>query len=100
MYWAPQGSGLKIPVFPGGYLVGGVLLINLISAHIKRFGMKRDKAGIWLVHVGLIMLLIGQLATDVLSKESAMQLFEGETKNYSEDFRGNELVIIDQSNPD
>ncbi len=100
VYWSPQGSGLKIPVFPGGYLVGGVLLINLVSAHIKRFGVKRDKAGIWLVHFGLILLLIGQLATDVLSKESAMQLFEGETKNYSEDFRGNELVIIDQSNPD
>jgi len=29
-----------------------------------------------------------------------MQLFEGETKNYSEDFRGNELVIIDRSNAD
>jgi hypothetical protein len=100
VFWSPQGSGLKIPVFPGGYLVGGVLLINLISAHVKRFVVKRDKAGIWLVHVGLILLLVGQLATDVLSRESAMQLFEGETKNYSEDFRGNELVIIDQTRPD
>jgi hypothetical protein len=97
VFWSPPGTGLKIPVFPGGYLVGGFLLINLISAHYKRFGFRRDKAGIVMVHLGLILLLIGQLATDMLSKESSMQLFEGESKNYSEDFRGNELVILDQS---
>ncbi len=99
VFWSPQGSGLKIPVLPGGYLVGGVLLINLIASHLRRFSFTRRKAGIWLVHLGLIVLLLGQLLTDALSKESAMQLFEGETKNYSEDFRGNELVIIDQSDP-
>lgn len=99
VFWTPAGSGLKIPVLPGGYLVGGVLLINLIAAHLRRFAFSRKKAGIWLVHVGLIVLLVGQLLTDALSRESAMQLFEGETKNYSEDFRGNELAIIDQTDP-
>ena len=99
VFWSPTGSGLKIPVLPGGYLVGGVLLINLIAAHIRRFSLSRKKAGILLVHAGLIVLLVGQLLTDALSRESAMQLFEGETKNYSEDFRGNELVILDQTDP-
>ena len=28
---------VPIPVFPGGYLIGGLLLINLIAAHVYRF---------------------------------------------------------------
>jgi ResB-like family len=40
------------------------------------------------------------LLTDAFSTESAMRLAEGESKNYSEDFRDNELVVIDKSNPE
>ena len=46
--------GSKLPVFPGGYLIGGVLLINLIASHFKRFAFTANKAGIWMVHAGLI----------------------------------------------
>ena len=31
IYWGPKGASWKIPVFPGGYLIGGVLLINLVA---------------------------------------------------------------------
>lgn len=99
IWWSPGGTGLKIPVFPGGYLVGGVLLINLLAAHIKRFGFARHKAGIFLVHLGLILLLVGQLLTDLLSVESSMRLTEGQTKNYSESQRHSELVITDITDP-
>ncbi len=88
-----------IPVFPGGYLLGGLLVVSLIAAHFTRFKFTRKKTGIFLTHVGLILLLIGQLFTDVLSTESAMRLAEGETKNYSQDFHANELVIVDTSDP-
>jgi hypothetical protein len=47
----------------------------------------------------MVLLLLGQLFTDVLSVESGMRLSEGETKNYSEDFHANELVVIDTSDP-
>lgn len=97
VFWGPKGAGWKMPVFPGGYLVGGLLLINLVTAFFTRFRLERSKAGILLVHFGLILLLVGQLLTDVLSRESAMQLFEGEAKNYSEDFRATELAVIDKS---
>lgn len=99
VHWGPPGSSWKIPVFPGGYLIGGLLLINLVGMILTRFKLSRQKAGIWLIHVGLILLLVGQLMTDMLSRESAMQLFEGESKNYSEDFRATELVLIDKSDP-
>ena len=48
IYWGPAGASWKIPVFPGGYLVGGVLLINLVTAHFTRFKLTRKKIGIWI----------------------------------------------------
>lgn len=95
IFWGPKDAGWKIPVLPGGYLVGGVLLINLLAAHLTRFHLSRDKAGIWMVHAGLILLLVGQLGTDMLSRESFLHLREGETKNYSESERQAELAVID-----
>ena len=100
VYWGPAGASWRIPVFPGGYLVGGVLLINLVASHIKRFKFTREKAGIWMVHSGLILLLLGQLMTDLLSRESMLHLREGEAKNYSEAGRQSELAIIDTTEPD
>jgi ResB-like family len=89
----------RFPVFPGGYLIGTVLLINLVVAHLKRFQSTKKKIGIHLIHGGVVLLLLGQLLTDAFSSESAMRLAEGESKNYSQDFRANELVVIDTSNP-
>src|SRR6266566_2072409 len=37
IFWSPPGTNWKIPVLPGGYLLGGALLINLIAAHAARF---------------------------------------------------------------
>lgn len=88
-----------IPVFPGGYLLGTVLLVNLIAAHIRRFKWSGKKAGIFMVHAGLIILLLGQLATELFSVESSMRITEGESVNYSQSFRENELVVIDTSSP-
>jgi hypothetical protein len=99
VFWQPAGASFKIPVMPGGYLVGGFLLLNLIAAFFTRYSFTRRHSGIVMVHFGLVLLLVGQLLTDMLSVESSMQLGEGETKNYSEDFRANELYIIDSSDP-
>src|SRR5216684_5562643 len=32
IFWGPKGASWKIPVYPGGYLIGGVLALNLITA--------------------------------------------------------------------
>jgi hypothetical protein len=100
VFWAPGGGQLRIPVFPGGYLIGGLMLINLVAVGTTRLRPVGKKFGLLLVHSGLVLLLLGQFFTDVLSVESAMRLSEGETKNYSEDFRANELVVIDTSDAD
>src|ERR1043166_9657001 len=99
IWGGPHGASWHIPVFPGGYLIGGVLLVNLLAAHARRFKFSKKKIGILVIHAGLILLLVGQLATDLLSNESSMRLEEGESKNYSESGRTSELVFIDESNP-
>ena len=99
---APLGQHLnwiRIPM-PGGYLLGGMLLINLLAAHFTRFKMSWMKCGIFLIHSGLILLLISELMTDILAVESQMPVDEGCTSNYSQGFRENELVFIDRSHPE
>lgn len=94
IWWEPAGAGFKVPVFPAGYLIGGVLLLNLIAAHLKRFKLTWKKAGINITHAGIILLLAGQLATDMLSRETQVHFSEGETKNYAESSGRNELVFL------
>ena len=88
---------LPLPVFPGGYLIGGFLLVNLIAAHLYRFSLTWKKAGIQLTHAGLILLLVGELLTGLWQDDFSMRLTQGEPRNYSESFRENELALIDTS---
>ncbi len=85
----------SLPVFPGGYLIGGLLLANLIASHFYRFKFAWRKTGILLAHFGLILLLVGELLSGLWQRDYAMRLSEGETKNYAESFRDTELAIID-----
>jgi hypothetical protein len=92
--WWPLG-GWGIPVFPGGHLLGGVLLLNLLAAQVRRFRWAWSQIGIQLTHAGLVVLLGGIFFTDLLSVESYMRLAPGETKNYSEDARAMEIVLVE-----
>jgi len=97
--WSPHDPGwkwLQIPL-PGGYLLGVLLLANLIAAHTTRFKPTWRKSGIFLTHLGVILLLLGQLATDMFSRESRMSFAEGEARNYSEDFQKTELVFLGET---
>ena len=93
------GTEIPVPVFPGGYFLGGLLLINLVAAHVYRFKLEGRKAGILLTHTGLILLLVGELLSGLLQQESQLRLDVGEVKNYSESYRLDELVILDTTDP-
>ena len=101
LFFTLPGTELRIPWFPGGYIVGTLLLVNLVAAHIARFKLSWKKAGILLLHSGLILLLVGQLFADIfIDLESQMRLDQGQTKNYSESLYHDELAIIDTSEAD
>jgi ResB-like family len=99
VYWSPPGARWKIPILPGGYLLGTVLLVNLIAAHAVRFQLTRKKLGIILLHFGVILLLIGQLLTGLFARETQMRIDEGQTLGYSESPREVELAVIDVTDP-
>jgi hypothetical protein len=92
--------GFPIPVFPGGYFLGGLLLLNLLASHVYRFRFSLKKSGILLTHAGLILLLVGELLTSLWQQEYQLRLDQGQTRNYSESYRFNELAVIDATNPD
>ena len=79
--------------------MGGLLILNLSAAYLTRFQWSFRKMGIQFIHLGVIMLLIGQLATQALQEESRMQINKGESKDYIERFHGVELVFSDVTDP-
>jgi len=87
--------GHHVPLLlPGGYLIGTLLLVNLVATHIYRFEFSTKKLGIQFAHAGIIVLLVGQLSTDMLSRELQMHFTEGETRNYSDSATDYELIFL------
>ncbi len=99
VWWTPEGSKLRVPVFPGGGLVGTVLLLNLLFAQFLKLERSRRKAGIWIAHLGLALLFIGEFSTALFQVESQMPIEVGQTRDYSEDIRLVELAVSDTTHP-
>ena len=94
-YPIEASSTLRIPL-PGGFLIGALLIVNLVFAHFRHFKATAAKIGISMIHAGLILLLIGGFITAVYQEESAMVIPEGETRNYSEAFREYEFALVEK----
>jgi hypothetical protein len=92
-------STLSIPVFPGGALVGAVLMVNLAAAQIRRLELSWKKSGLWIVHVGLILLFVGEFITGVYQVDTRLVFEEGQTTNFVESSREHELALIDVTDP-
>lgn len=99
VWWGPEGSTWIIPVFPGGTLVGLVLTLNLLASTVKRLQFSWSKAGLWLVHLGLILLVSGEFVSAAMQVDDRMAIEQGQTVNYSESSRLMELAIVDVTDP-
>jgi hypothetical protein len=99
VWWSPDWSPVQIPIFPGGGLVGAVLLANLLFAQFLKLERSRRKAGLWLAHLGLALLFVGEFSTALFQVESQMPIEVGATRDYSEDSRRMELAVIDATDP-
>jgi hypothetical protein len=161
----PRGSSLHSTMgdawfpFPGGWLIGGVMLVNLVSAHAFRFkitgkgqklwigvgvtalgiiaafwavisvfdvdGTQREmssyfrillqlaqgggaaiilmvgcsllfkkRAGIVVLHLGIILLMISELLTGAYSVEANLRLTVGQSLNYADEYHVAELAFV------
>jgi ABC-type transport system involved in cytochrome c biogenesis permease subunit len=85
--------------FPAGKLLGGLMLVNLLAAHLTRFRISWKRSGILLLHSGLVLLFVGEFVTREFAVEQRMTIPEGQTVNYTEETRKNELAFVDKSDP-
>ncbi len=96
VFWdiIPGEKKFSLPI-PGGTLLGILLIINLLAAHTARFSLKWSKAGMIVIHAGILLMLLGEILTGLLGREAQMPINEGQTLNYSVFQREVELVIIE-----
>ncbi len=89
----PGGKTFPIPI-PGGTLLGILLIANLLAAHGARFKLSWNKAGMIVIHSGILLMLLGEIFSSLLGREAQMAVNEGEISNYSTFPRETELVVI------
>jgi hypothetical protein len=93
--WASIGS-FRFPYLPGGFLLGGLLLINLVAVLSTRMKWVWKNSGLILIHLGLIALLGGGAVNTILTTESQMAIKESKSMAYSLHRRSVELALIDE----
>jgi hypothetical protein len=99
VWWQVPGTSWSLAIFPGGASVGLVLMVNLAAAQGQRLERSWKKAGIWIVHGGLILLFVGEFVTGVFQVETQLAIEEGQTVNYVENTRQQELAVTDVTDP-
>ena len=94
-----RAGPLTVPLFPGGYTIGGLLLLNLVAALTTRLAWTSLRSGLVLVHSGLILLLAGELASGWWQRDFSVRLTVGETRSFAESPRDFELALTDTGDP-
>lgn len=84
--------------FPGGWLLGGLLLANLLAAHLVRFKLSWKRAGVLVLHTGLVIMMLSELVTGLFAVEARMTIEANGSSNYVEDHQGTELAIVSPAN--
>jgi hypothetical protein len=99
VWWHLPASPITLPVFPGGAMLGLILMVNLVAAQLRRLELSWKKSGIWIVHAGLILLFVGEFVTGLYQVDTRLAVEIGQTVNFVESPREHELVITDTTDP-
>jgi hypothetical protein len=99
VWWQLPETNWAIAIFPGGALVGLVLGVNLIAAQFRRLELSWKKAGLWIVHAGLILLFVGEFVSSAMQVDAQLAIEQGQTLNYVESPRELELALTDVTDP-
>jgi hypothetical protein len=100
VWWDVPGTVFSLPIFPGGALAGAVLAVNLLAAQIRRLELSWRKVGLWIVHAGLILLVVGEFVTGMYQVDMQAAIEQGQTVDYIESPREMELAVVDTTAAD
>lgn len=90
-------NGMYLP-FPGGWLIGGVMLVNLLAAHAIRFKLSWNRGGILLIHAGLIIMMLSEVITGLYAVEGQVIIQNGMTVNQITHPGTAEFAVIENVN--
>ncbi len=83
-------GGIRVPVLPGGYVIGALLGLNLLAAGLVR---GRRSVGLLLIHLGLIVLIAGLMLSAAMTVDGQVVLNEGGRRNYAVNPRTCEIAV-------
>ncbi len=86
-------AGGFVPL-PGVQGTSAVFLVNLFASMLTRFGASPRRAGLWIVHAGLVVLFLGGLLSRRYGRETTLVLAEGETSAMSVSETHWELAVM------
>jgi len=78
---------------PGGRLTMAVIFVNLVIYLIFNASPKKN-IGLYITHLGTLLLLLGGFLTAYFSSEGTMVIQEGGSSDYVSDYHAREFVII------
>mgnify|MGYP003329043376 CR=1 FL=1 len=59
-------------------------MLNLLAAHALRFRLTWKRAGVFLIHGGLILLLVGEFVTRQFAVEQQMRIDQGAAADFTD----------------
>lgn len=77
---------------PGGYLVLAALFVNLLCGALFRIRAGWANGGVWIAHLGILMLLASAFVAHECAESGYMLLHEGDRAAYFEHYRSWEVV--------
>jgi len=98
VWYKTSAMPFRVPVFPGGALVGLFLTFNLIAKTLD-IKLSWQKAGMWLVHAGLVVLFAGEFVAGMMQVDTNMSIEVGQTVNFVQSYKHMELAVIDVTDP-
>jgi hypothetical protein len=88
-------KGMPILPLPGVYLLLVVLGINMLLGAVMRFRWGWRSMGVFIVHVGILVMLLGGFITYHYSSDGHLTLYEGESSNEFQSYYDWEILIAE-----
>jgi len=96
------GGKYPIPLL-GGYLLLPLLFVNLLVGGLMRMRKGASTLGVFIVHIGIVILFAGSFVEDMMSTKGAMQVWEprpGDSRDVASNYQSYEEWEVAVIRPD